>query len=342
LPIVLSLAVSDGWMRPALAAGAFVVLEIITAYVVEPLLYGSQIGISSLAILVAAVFWAALWGPAGLLLSTPLTVVIVIAGRYIPQLEFLSVLFGDERALATEVQLYQALLEMDVPEAKRVIDEYLKEKSVVDLYDSVFMPVLIFIEKDRQEAALGDDRQEFLFQTLKDLIGDLMVDPRTAPDAYTAMDASNAANSRPAPANQPAIRKNGSEPATTVACMPARNEADEIAAMMLAHLLTRAGCKARTVAAASLEEMFDEVSEQNPEMIYISSLPPLAMSHLRKVYKKTRLGFPKSKLGIGLWGYPTETDGIKMRLGVADTDIVVATLCKAAAQVSLSPETVAQ
>lgn len=327
LPIILSLAVFDGWMRPLLTVGTFVALEIITAYVVEPLLYASQIGISSLAILVAAVFWAALWGPAGLLLSTPLTVVIVIVGRYIPQLEFLSVMLGDEKVLATEVQLYQALLQMDLTSARNLIDEYLKEKSIVDLYDSVFMPVLIFAERDRQDAALGDDRERFLFQSLKQLIEDLMADPRE--------------HVRMLPAPEAPARRQSSD-VVTIACVPARDEADEIAAMMLAHLLTRAGYQAQTVETATLEEMLEEVSQQATDMVYISSLPPLAISHLRGIYKKTRLRLPKSKLGTALWGYPAETDAIKSRLGMADTDIVVITLANAVAQISLAPETVAQ
>ncbi len=330
LPILLSLAVFDGWMRPLITVGAFVTLEIITAYIVEPLLYGSQIGISPLAILVAAVFWAALWGPAGLLLSTPLTVVIVVVGRYIPQLEFLSILFGDERVLASEVQLYQSLLQMDMVDAKRVVDEYLKEKSVVELYDNVFMPALIFIEKDRQEAALGDDRAQFLFQALKGLIEDLMVDSQTALDPQVIP-------AEPRPAQKAAVA-----PPLGIACIPARDEADEIVGMMLAHLLTRAGCQARVVPPGPLEEMIEEVSEQETEMIYISSLPPLAVLHLRRIYQKIRTRFPKAKIGTGLWGMSAETDGIKMRLGIAEQDIIVTTLSKAVAQVSLATETVAQ
>jgi len=325
LPILLSLAVFEGWMRPLLTVVVFAGLEIITAYVVEPLLYGSQVGISSLAILVAAVFWAALWGPAGLLLSTPLTVVIVVVGRYIPQLEFLSVLFGDEKVLTTEVQLYQALLQMDLSGAKNLVDEYLKEKSIVDLYDSVFMPVLIFTEKDRQEAALGDDREQFLLQSLKRLIEDLMIDPRGEVRMIPAGEARNQGNE-----------------AMTLACIPARDEADQIMAMMLAHLLTRAGCRTSAVPPATLEEMLGEMSEHDTDMVYISSVPPLAVSHLRSIYKKARLRFPKCKIGIGLWGYPAEPDAIRTRLGLVDTDIVVTTLSKAVAQVSLSPDTVAQ
>jgi predicted PurR-regulated permease PerM len=99
LPIALSLAIFDGWGPPLMVFALFAIVELVTANLVEPLLYGAHTGISSLAILVAAVFWTALWGPAGLILSTPLTVCLVVLGRNIPHLSFLHVLLGDEEVL---------------------------------------------------------------------------------------------------------------------------------------------------------------------------------------------------------------------------------------------------
>ena len=84
LPIALSLAVFDGWLKPLLVFLLVAGLELIIANFVEPWLYGAHVGISSLALLVTAVFWAVLWGPAGLILSTPLTVCVVVLGRYVP------------------------------------------------------------------------------------------------------------------------------------------------------------------------------------------------------------------------------------------------------------------
>ncbi len=104
LPIALSLAVFDGWLRPLLVFLLVASLELIIANFVEPWLYGAQVGISSLALLVTAVFWTVLWGPAGLILSTPLTVCVVVLGRYVPQLSFLHILLGDEPVLATEAR----------------------------------------------------------------------------------------------------------------------------------------------------------------------------------------------------------------------------------------------
>src|SRR5205807_3249837 len=136
------LAVFDGWLKPLLVFLLVAGLELIIANFVEPWLYGAQVGISSLALLVTSVFWTVLWGPAGLILSTPLTVCVVVLGRYVPQLAFLHVLLGDEAALVAEGRFYQRLLAMDDQEARAVADLYLSENSLSQLYDAVIIPAL--------------------------------------------------------------------------------------------------------------------------------------------------------------------------------------------------------
>ncbi len=118
LPVVLSLAVfPHGWMAPVAVLALFLLLELLVANFVEPLLYGGSTGISPLAVLVAAIFWAWLWGPVGLLLSTPLTVCMVVLGTYVPALGFLNVLLGDQPVLDPSVRFYQRLLAGDQEEA---------------------------------------------------------------------------------------------------------------------------------------------------------------------------------------------------------------------------------
>src|SRR6202040_3468130 len=115
--ILFSLAFFPGWMQPCLAAGLIVILELVAANVVEPRLFGHSIGVSEVALLVSAAFWAFLWGPIGLVLSNPLTVCLVVLGKYVPQLEFFNVLLGDEPALDADVTYYQRLLARDQDEA---------------------------------------------------------------------------------------------------------------------------------------------------------------------------------------------------------------------------------
>jgi predicted PurR-regulated permease PerM len=337
MPILLSLAVFDGWMKPLLAFGAFVAIEIITSYVVEPLLYAAHTGVSSLAILVAAIFWAALWGPVGLLLSTPLTVCIVVIGRYIPQWEFLSVLLGDQRVLGTEVQLYQKLRRMDAEEARQVVDDFLKEGSIEKLYESVITPVLIFIEKDRAEVGLGDAREQFVFQTLKEIIEELTLRPVADTEAQ---EINEEINSNPKPIVGVTGKTNGNGCAIT--CLPARDEGDEIVGMMLAHLSNRAGYNAQAIVPASVEDMMEEASEQHCEVIYISALPPYGVYNTRRLYKKLRVRFPKSRIGVGLWGFAGNLEVMRTRLGIVEADMIVSTLSDAISQVPSLAETVPQ
>jgi len=154
LPILLSLAVFDGWLPPLLVILLFAGLELIIGNIVEPWLYGAHTGISSLALLVTAVFWTVLWGPAGLILSTPLTVCVVVLGRYFPQLSFLHILLGDEQALEAKAQLYQRLLAMDQAEARTIVDSFLKGAPLIELYDSVLIPALNLAEQDRHSGTI--------------------------------------------------------------------------------------------------------------------------------------------------------------------------------------------
>ena len=180
LPLVLSLAVFDGWRAPLLVFLLFTTLEVITANLLEPRLYGSHTGISSLALLLTTVFWATLWGPAGLILSTPLTVCLVVLGRHVPHLFFLHILLGDEPALAAEAHLYQRLLAMDDQEARTVAEEYLRENSLLQLYDSVILPTLTLAEQDRHKGDLDPEREEFVFLSLREMLAEFSENAQNA------------------------------------------------------------------------------------------------------------------------------------------------------------------
>ena len=114
-------------------AALFIVLELISNNIVEPWLYGSQTGLSPIAIILAAIIWTWLWGPMGLLLSTPLTVCLVVLGRHVPQFAFLNVLLGSEAVLTPEERLHQRLLAADADEATELAEVFLKDQSLEDL-----------------------------------------------------------------------------------------------------------------------------------------------------------------------------------------------------------------
>jgi predicted PurR-regulated permease PerM len=161
-PFILALALFHGWVPPLLVVLLFAVLDLLASNIVEPWLYGAHTGISSLALLVTTVFWTLLWGWAGLVLAVPLTVCVIVLGRYVPRIAFLHVLLGDETALSVDAQFYQRLLAMDQDDARNIVHNFLKMNSLITLYDAVLIPALALAEQDRHKGALGETRETFL------------------------------------------------------------------------------------------------------------------------------------------------------------------------------------
>jgi predicted PurR-regulated permease PerM len=173
LPLIVSFALPSPW-APLLVLGVFLALELTVTNFLEPWLYGSRTGISSLALLAMAIFWALLWGWPGLVLSTPLTVCMVVLGRYVPQMSFLHTLLGTDAELSADAHFYERLLAMDQPEAHAIADRFLEGgKSLVELYDTVLIPALSLAEQDRHQGALDDARSNFLFLSIGELIAEL-------------------------------------------------------------------------------------------------------------------------------------------------------------------------
>src|SRR4029077_11993576 len=166
LPTLLALAVSPGWIKPILTVVILTAIELILSNVLEPLLYGKHTGISSIALIIAAVFWTWLWGPLGLVLATPLTVCLVVMGRHVPRLSFLSVLLSDEEALTPAEDCYHRLLTVGEQDELEFVEAYLKANSLTALYDSVFIPVIIATETDHRLELLDDEQRLLIQQSL--------------------------------------------------------------------------------------------------------------------------------------------------------------------------------
>lgn len=329
MPLIFSLAVFGGWEKPIIILAVFLLLEVTIGYVIEPTLYGSHTGISPLAILVAAIFWAALWGPIGLLLSTPLTLCIVVVGRHIPQLEFLNILLGDRSNATTDVQLYFALTSTDIEESQRLIDEYLHERSIRDLYDSVFIPVLVLAEQDQSAESYSGQRKRRLFHRLKAAAEQLSI---RYPKATATRDHSSETGS----AEQILPYRHPDAPPITVSCLPVRDQGDEIACIMLNHLLTRAGYEAHEVELSTTREMLDEIAEHDGHrghVICLSALPPFAVSSIRRLYKRIQSRFPKCPISVGLWAYTGDPESMKSLLKLSDSDLLITSVGEAALQI---------
>jgi predicted PurR-regulated permease PerM len=309
LPIALSLAVFDGWLRPLCVFLLVAGLELIIANFVEPWLYGARVGISSLALLVSAVFWTVLWGPAGLILSTPLTVCVVVLGRYVPQLSFLHVLLGDEPVLAAEAQIYQRLLAMDQVEAHTIVGESFRGKPLVELYDSVLIPALSLAEQDRHKGALDTAREEFLFLSINEMIVEFS---EYQPEDASCEDATRNHNAR-------------------ILCLPAYDRADEVTAAMLAQLLEQKGFPTLSlpIVGSSPDDWLALLEAGGNDIICISALPPYAFAPARTMFKQIRARFPELKVVVCIWGFRGDTDKAKARFERAQPDRFSTSLAEA-------------
>jgi len=316
LPITLSLAVFDGWLRPLLVFLLVAGLELIVANFVEPWLYGARVGISSLALLVASIFWVVLWGPAGLILSTPLTVCVVVLGRYVPQLSFLHILLGDEPVLAAEAQIYQRLLAMDQLEAHTIVGEFLKGRPLVELYDSVLIPALSMAEQDRHKGAIDAAREEFLFVSINEMIAEF--------SEYQLADSSTAAGS--APITDAAEQLNA-----RIICLPAHDRADEMTAAMLAQILEQKGFPTLSfpIVGPSPNEMLAFIEARRSDVVCISALPPYAFAPARAVCKQIRERFPKLKVVVCVWGFSGDTQKAMARFERTQPDRLSTSLAEA-------------
>jgi predicted PurR-regulated permease PerM len=330
LPILLSLAIFPTWTGPVATIGLYVIVEILVANFLEPLIYGAHTGISSFAILFAAIFWALIWGPIGLLLSTPLTVCLVVLGRHVPALQFLNIMLGDQPVLSPEAHYYQRLLASDQVEAKQVLEDYLKTNSLEDLYDSVLIPALALAEQDRHHDDLEEITEQFICKSTKELLDELG-DKSKEPDEAEAQ----RAQSDLAELSAPKIRVAPPSHVTSVVCIPARDEADEIVGIMLTQLLERAGYHAQAIPIGTTAEMLAQVKEAAPDIVCISALPPFALLHARDLYKRVHSNVPNTKIIVGLWKFSGDPIKAAARFNIVGDDKLALTLAQAVLQVGV-------
>ncbi len=322
LPLIFSFAISPSWKQPLLVFGVFMLIEVITAYVVEPWLYGSKTGVGSLALLASAIFWSTLWGWPGLVLATPLTVCLIVMGRYVPQMSFLHVLLGDDAELAPEARFYERLLAMDQTEVRAIADRFVEGKSLVDLYDGVLLPSLSMAKQDRQKGGLDENRDTILHLSVSELLVEYSEyrNP-VAPGAPTL----------------PPVASHLDLPARRfpVVCIAANDSSDEISATMLAQLLEQSGFNTILLPMAAVTpEILARLSRDRDTVVCISALPPFAFSVAKAACARVREQMPHNRILVGLWRTPQDLDQQKARFGPARPTAVVSTLRAAVDQVT--------
>src|SRR5579859_165065 len=319
-PAALALAVDPGWSMLFWVMGLFLVTEPITSQLVEPWLYGRSTGLSGVAVVVAAAFWTLLWGPVGLLLSTPLTMCLVVLGRHVERLQFLEVLLGDQPALAPEQSFYQRILADDPDEAAHQAEAFLKEQPLSAYYDQVAIKGLALAQLDVNRGTLNHEQRLRLKAAIDDVIDDLSGhedavstavkegEPAIAPMAPVLSDAELAPTWRGKP----------------VLCVAGRGSLDEASAAMLAQLLEMHGIGARVVpreavSAANLD-LLDVTGVQIACLCY---LEPGNFGNARYLIRRLKRKLPKAKMIAGFWTLTTEEAEQRDALAATGVDLVV-------------------
>jgi predicted PurR-regulated permease PerM len=295
LPIILSFAVFEGWAQPLLTVALFLVMEIISNNLIEPWLYASSTGLSKTAIILAAIFWAWLWGGIGLLLATPLTVCLAVMGKYIPQLGFLDVLLGTRSAMAPSDQFYQRLLAFREDEATTVAREFLKEHSLVELCDLLLVPAIIQIKAGLNEGVLDERHLEFACDTIDEFMTEQIAEIQP-----------------------PGETKTETGP---VVFVPASGITDETIVRMISGMLEAEGFRCETLSSQSLAgEIATDMSDRACAQICISASPPLAQRKARYLLKRLTGAVPNVPIVTALWG--ASQDRVERLRAVTSSSVV--------------------
>jgi len=299
LPLFLALAVAPGWSLVLWTAALFVVMELVTGNVVEPWLYGSRTGLSPLAIIVAAIFWTWLWGPLGLVLSTPLTVCLVVLGRHVPQFEFLDVLFGNEPVLEPHARLYQRLLAGDPDEATDHAEEMLEEKYLFEFYDKVAIPALLLGERDRVRGVMGDPQRRQLAASTMALVANLDDSAQEEADEEDAPPGETGDDGDPSGEGEVDL-PDGTD--MSVLCAGGRGELDDAAAAMLAQVLEVQGATVSKAGFADMEPAnIRRLELKTIDTVVVGFLNRDSVKHARFLVRRLKRAKAALRVGIVFW-----------------------------------------
>jgi hypothetical protein len=325
-PIAVAAASDPGWAKSLTTAALFIIAEPVAGQVIEPLVYGQRTGLSPVAVVLSTLFWTLLWGPIGLLLATPLTVCLVVLGKYIEGLKFIDVLLGDEPPLLPEERFYQRLLAGDATDAADQAEEELKSQSLSAYYDATPMKALVLAQIDAAEGKLSVDRQQTIRSTMDEIIEDLDEygdhTPGDAPSKTTRTDESDSSVEPPNPVAN----------AGRVLCVGSRSALDQTAASMLAQILTKRGVSAvsQPFERAGLEILLtpDMRAAKFVCLSYFGAASKPA--HVRYLIRRLRRLIPKAKFLACFWMLRDDRTKLEEWKVTVNADFVASSIDEAA------------
>ena len=314
LPVAFAAAVDQGWSMAIWMAGIVVVVEFTVGQVLEPLLYGHNTGLSPVAVVIAATFWTVLWGPIGLLLSTPMTVCLVVIGRHVEQLAFLNVLLGDQPPLTAAETFYQRMLANDPTEVSDQADLCLRNMTLLQYFDTVVLPGLLLAQSDATVERLTMERQTQIRDATNTVIEDLSEEDSEADEHKDSLwqrlrldrgDTEQASTPVDAAVPSPVWQRDGA-----ILCIGARGPLDDCAATMLAEILKQRGLGARAESSEMLSKLnIERLDAHATRLVVLSCLDGTSSAYLRFALRRVRRRAPRAKILIGAWWMQAEDTG---------------------------------
>lgn len=294
MPILLSLAIFPGWLHPLIVLGMFLVFEMISNMLMEPMLYGSTAGVSEVALIVAVAFWTWIWGPIGLALATPLTVCLVVLGKHVPGLSILPLIMGDTPVMSPPVQFYQRLLAMDEQEANEIAKDFRAKHELIELFDELLLPALVSAKRDYKNHEFTDENLEFIVETTEKLIAKHTPPPRTDLDGQCL----------------------------AVLGVPVEDTIDELIMRMLGIVLPPT-ISLRVVSSQALSgEVLEELDQEAPALVCIGAALSAGTAEMRYLSKRLRTKYPSLPVIIGRWGLSSARRKHELALGAGVKDVV--------------------
>jgi len=344
-PVLLAAAASTGWGMAIETALLFVVIEALVGQVVEPLVYGHNTGISPIAVVLSATFWTWLWGPVGLVLSTPLTVCLVVIGRHVERLSFLDIILGDAPALTPVESFYQRVLAGDASEIADHADRYLKDHTLTEYCDDVALQALLLAQNDVRRGRLEDDRLIVIKETVDELMEDLfdreadkpepgfVTVPTDEEEPIAALEKTSGGTERvrtdaPSPAIDPAWQHG-----MAVLCIAGRTPLDEAAARLLADLLGKHGIGAHVEPSTSLSNNnLAHLADGHARLILLSFLDAdISIAQARFAVRRLRRRIPNVSIVAAFWTEQGNGDRTASLCNDVKSDLCVSALSEAVA-----------
>ncbi|ARN83373.1 ABC transporter permease [Methylocystis bryophila] len=326
-PLILAAAAATGWAMVLWTAVLFLIVETIAGQIIEPLAYGHSSGLSPIAVVTSATFWTWLWGPIGLILATPLTICLVVLGRHVERLAFLTVMLGDQPALMPAELLYQRMLARDPVEASEQARMFLKERSLLAYYEEVLLEGLKLAAADAERGLLDPDRTLLIRDAVAEIVDDLSDhkgDPEPAHEA--AIEARESARADKAEEAARELAQRG-RTGRLALCIPGLGLIDEALALIVTQLLERSGVGARAeefgVLSKSRVSSLDTTDVGLICLCYIETPTP---AQIHYAVRRLRRRAPAAIVLIALLGRTTAIDDDEVMHALVKLDLVKASL----------------